>query len=73
MPKDYGVVSTADLHGIRVAAILVLFWVAVWNLAEETMGWFQRRYDIPKWKINCILLFLVLLIIIVDPYTFEKL
>jgi uncharacterized membrane protein len=73
MAKDYGVVSTADLHGIRVAAILVLFWVAVWNLAEECMKWFENRYDIPRWKMNLILLLLVLLIIIVDPYTFEKL
>jgi hypothetical protein len=73
MKKDFGIMSTADLHGVRVATILILFWVGVWNLAEEAISFLHRKYDIPRWKLNMTLVLLVLLIIILDPYTFEKL
>ena len=73
MKKDFGIMSTADLHGVRVATILILFWVGVWNLAEEAIMYIHHKYNIPRWKINMTMVLLVLLIIILDPYTFEKL
>jgi predicted membrane protein len=73
MKKDFGIMSTADLHGVRVATILILFWVGVWNLAEECIQYIHINYNIPRWKINMTMVLLVLLIIILDPYTFEKL
>jgi uncharacterized membrane protein YsdA (DUF1294 family) len=73
MKKDFGIMSTADLHGVRVATILILFWVGVWNLAEEGLSYIHHKTNIPRWKLNLGLVLLVLLIIILDPYTFEQL
>jgi hypothetical protein len=73
MPKTFGVVSTSDLHGIRVAFILILFWVGIWNLTEEFISWIEYTYKIPRRKLYIGLVLIVLLIIILDPYTFEKL
>lgn len=73
MAKRYGVVSAADLVGIRVATILILFWVGIWNLTEEVVDWIQQKYEIARWKLYSGLVLLVLLVIILDPHTFEKL
>lgn len=73
MPKTFGVVSASDLHGIRVALILILFWVGIWNLTEEVITWIETEYRIPRRKLYIGLVLLMLLIIILDPYTFEKL
>ena len=73
MPKAFGVVSASDLHGIRVALILILFWVGIWNLTEDAITWIETKYRIPRHKLYIGLVLLMLLIIILDPHTFEKL
>jgi hypothetical protein len=71
--KDFGVVSTKDLHGIRVVFIIILLWTAVWNLTENIVTWFEIKYNIRRWKLYVAILLVALLFIILDPYTFEKL
>lgn len=73
MPKAFGVVSASDLHGIRVALILILFWVGIWNLTEDAITWIETEYRIPRRKLYIGLVLLMLLMIILDPHTFEKL
>jgi hypothetical protein len=73
MSKAFGIVSASDLHGVRVALILILFWVGIWNLTEDAITWIEIKYRIPRRKLYIGLVLLMLLIIILDPYTFEKL
>jgi len=73
MQKTFGIASASDLHGIRVALILILFWVGIWNLTEEFISWIEFNYKISRRKLYIGLVLFVLLIIILDPYTFEKL
>jgi low temperature requirement protein LtrA len=73
MAKTFGVVSPSDLHGIRVALILILFWVGIWNLTEDVITWLETEYLIPRRKLYIGLVLVILLIIILDPHTFEKL
>jgi low temperature requirement protein LtrA len=70
--KAFGVVSASDLHGIRVALILILFWVGVWNLTETAISWIEEKYQIHRTKLYIGLVLLILLLIILDPMTFEK-
>ena len=73
MVKTFGVVSPSDLHGIRVALILILFWVGIWNLTEDAISWIEYNYQIPRRKLYIGLVLVILLVIILDPHTFEKL
>jgi low temperature requirement protein LtrA len=73
MGKTFGVVSPSDLHGIRVALILILFWVGIWNLTEDFITWLETEYMIPRRKLYIGLVLVILLVIILDPHTFEKL
>lgn len=73
MAKTFGVVSASDLHGIRVALILILFWVGIWNLTEDAITWLEMEYGIPRRKLYIGLVLVILLVIILDPHTFEKL
>ena len=73
MAKTFGVVSTADLHGIRVAVIIILFWMGIWNLLEEFATYIQEKTGLSRAKIFGAMTCVALLIIIVDPYTFEGL
>jgi hypothetical protein len=73
MAKSFGVVSASDLHGIRVALILILFWVGIWNLTEDAITWLETEYGIPRRKLYIGLVLVILLVIILDPHTFEKL
>jgi hypothetical protein len=73
MAKAFGIVSASDLHGIRAALILFLFWVGIWNLTEDVITWIEIKYRIPRRKLYIGLVLLMLLFIILDPYTFEKL
>jgi low temperature requirement protein LtrA len=70
--KTFGVASASDLHGIRVALILILFWVGIWNLTESVISWIEEKYQINRTKLYIALVLLVLLVIILDPMTFEK-
>jgi D-alanyl-lipoteichoic acid acyltransferase DltB (MBOAT superfamily) len=65
--------STADVHGVRVAFIIIIFWIGVWNLTEELVGWIEYNYMIERRKQYMFLVLAALLFIILDPYTFEKL
>jgi hypothetical protein len=66
-------ISAADLHGIRVAFIIIIFWVAIWGLAEETITTLEKRHGLKRWTLYLGLLVLSLLFIVIDPYTFESL
>lgn len=70
--KSFGVASASDLHGIRVALILILFWVGIWNLTESAITWIEENYQIKRTKLYIGLVLLILLVIILDPMTFEK-
>jgi hypothetical protein len=65
--------STADVHGVRVAFIIIIFWIGIWNLTEELVGWIETNYMIERRKQYMFLVLAALLFIILDPYTFEKL
>ena len=73
MSKAYGVVSPKDLHGIRVAFIVIIFWIGIWNLVDMLIENISERYNVEKWKLYATLVLLALLFIILDPYTFENL
>ena len=62
-----------DWYVIHAAAVIILFWFAIWNLADDGVKWIEREYGIEPWKVNLALLVVVLLLIRVDPYLFEKL
>jgi hypothetical protein len=66
-------ISAADLHGIRVAFIIIIFWVAIWGLAEEAITTLEKRHGLKRWTLYFGLLVLSLLFIVIDPYTFENL
>ena len=66
-------ISASDLHGIRVAFIIIIFWVAIWGLAEEAVTTLEKRHGVKRWVLYLGLLAMSLLFIIIDPYTFENL
>ena len=65
--------SPQDYHALRVVLIIILLWVGVWNLVEELITKFQEKTQVARWKIYLGLVILTVLIVILDPYTFEKL
>jgi membrane protein YdbS with pleckstrin-like domain len=71
--RFFRVVSTKDIHVIRVLFIIILFWLSVSELAYNVIDYINKKYNIKRWKIHCTLVFVLLFIIILDPYTFEKL
>lgn len=73
MAKGFNYVSAQDYHGLRAACLIVLFWVAVWNLTEEAMAWLETEYGFKRTHLYIALLFFVVTFIIFDPYTFEGL
>lgn len=66
-------VSAKDLYVLHVAIIIILLWVALWNLVEVGITELEHRLQIQRWKLYFILLGIVLLLIFYDPYIFEKL
>lgn len=73
MAKGFNYVSAQDYHGLRAACLIVLFWVAVWNLVEEGMEWMEKRTGFTRTQLYGFLLVFVVAFIIFDPYTFEGL
>lgn len=71
--KAYGVMNASDLHVVRASILLILFWVALWNLTEMVIQWLEEKYDTPRWKVYVGIVAFVLCLIVLDPYTFEKL
>jgi len=66
-------VSAKDLYVLHVAVIIILLWIALWNLVEHAISEVETRTQIQRWKLYLGLLGFVLLMIFVDPYIFEKL
>ena len=65
--------SVKDLHVIRVLLIIILFWFGVWSLFDEIVNYIEKKYKMKRWRIHLGIILLTLFVIIVDPYTFEKL
>jgi predicted membrane protein len=65
--------SPQDMHGVRAALIIILLWVAVWNLTEEAIEYIEERYGIKRWKMYVSLLVVIFVLIAIDPYVFEDL
>jgi hypothetical protein len=66
-------VSAKDLYVLHVAVIIILLWVALWNLVEHGISVAENRTHIQRWKLYLGLLGVVLLVIFLDPFIFEKL
>jgi|LauGreDrversion4_2_1035121.scaffolds.fasta_scaffold4189891_1 hypothetical protein len=73
MAKGFNYVSAQDYHGLRAACLIVVFWVAVWNLVEEGVAWLEQTYGWKRMHVYMALLGFVVLFIVFDPYTFEGL
>ncbi len=65
--------SPQDIHGVRAALIIILLWVAIWNLTEEFIAYIEDRYGIKRWKMYVGLLVVIFALILIDPYVFEDL
>jgi len=65
-------VYAKDIHAIRVLFIIVLFWGSASVLADNVVQYIHEKYKIPLWKMHVCIVILLIFIIILDPYTFEK-
>ena len=65
-------VSANDIFILRVAFVIIIFWLAVWNLVEEVIDQISERYRITKWKLHLGLLLITVVFILLDPDIFEK-
>jgi hypothetical protein len=61
-----------DLHVIRAVLIIILFWVSASYLADSAIMYIHKKYDIKLWKLHTLIVVFVLIIILVDPHTFER-
>jgi hypothetical protein len=66
-------VSVKDFHAIRVIAIITIFTWALWDMLEAFGEWLEEKTGAQKWQIHLVVGFLALVIILLDPYTFENL
>jgi hypothetical protein len=66
-------VSAKDLYVLHIAIVIILLWIAIWNLVEHGITLVEERTQIQRWKLYAGLLVFVLVLIFLDPYTFEKL
>ena len=57
---------------VRVLFIIILFWGSASVLADNLVQYIHGKYKIPLWKIHVFIVILLLFIIILDPYTFER-
>jgi TRAP-type C4-dicarboxylate transport system permease small subunit len=65
-------VYAKDIHAVRVLFIIILFWGSVSVLADNLVQYIHEKYKLPLWKIHIFIVILLLFIIILDPYTFER-
>jgi membrane protein YdbS with pleckstrin-like domain len=65
-------VYARDIHVVRVLFIIIFFWLSVSALADNVVQYIHEKYKIPLWKIHICIVVILLVIIILDPYTFEK-
>ena len=61
-----------DIHVIRVLFIVILFWLSVSHLADTCIQHIHKKTDIPLWKIHLALVIGLIGVILIDPYTIEK-
>ena len=73
MAKGFNLMSTKDYHALRVVFIIILLWIGVWNLVEEVIQKIQEKTGFERWHIYLALVILMIMVVIYDPYTFEKL
>jgi hypothetical protein len=73
MPSAVRLVSPKDFHAIRVLAIVTVFTWALWDMLEEFGTWLEEKTGAKKWQIHLAIGGLALVIILLDPYTFENL
>jgi len=66
-------VYAKDLHTIRVLFIIILFWLSASYLADGVITYIHKKYNIELWKLHCLILVILLIVVLIDPYTFEKL
>ena len=71
--KQFGIMSVKDLHVVQILVIIILFWYGIWSLTDEIIDYIEKTYRIKRWKLYSSIILLMLIIIIIDPYTFEKL
>jgi undecaprenyl pyrophosphate phosphatase UppP len=71
--KPFGVMSVSDLHVIRILLIIILFWHGIWSLTDEAIHMVQRQHGVERWKCYLAVVLIALIIIILDPHTFDKL
>jgi hypothetical protein len=67
------IVYTRDFNAIRAVFIIILFWLSASYLADGIITYIHKKYDIELWKLHCLILVILLIVILIDPYTFEKL
>jgi membrane protein YdbS with pleckstrin-like domain len=65
-------VYARDIHVVRVLFIIILFWLSVSALADNVVQYIHEKYKIPLWKLHICIVVILLVVIILDPYTFEK-
>lgn len=65
--------SPQDYHALRVVFIIILLWIGVWNLVEEAIQKIQEKTGLERWHIHLAIVISMVIVVILDPYTFEKL
>ena len=65
--------SSQDYHALRVVFIIILLWIGVWNLVEEIIQKIQEKTGLERWQLHLGIVIITVIIVILDPYTFEKL
>lgn len=73
MPKGFNIMSSQDIHALRVVFIIILLWIGVWNLVEEALNKIQEKTGLERWKLHLAIVGIAVFFVILDPYTFEKL
>ena len=66
-------VYTRDFNAIRAVFIIILFWLSASYLADGIITYIHKKYNIELWKLHALIMVLLLIIVLIDPYTFEKL
>lgn len=65
-------ISHADILFLRVALVIILFWIAVWNLVEQLVDYLETEYRISRRTQYATLLVATVALILLDPEIFEK-
>ncbi len=66
-------ISKKNLYILHVAVVIILLWIALWNLVEHGITELEDRTQTKRWKLYLALLVFVLFMICYDPYICERL